>query len=558
MPELSRKEFIASALALSAGGIFSTSASGQNPPAPQDEITLDDLKAAEKLFGLTFTDAERAAALGAVRGSRRTYDALRAHPISYQIEPPLIFTPLAEPERGRIRVEAKPSGGAPKKPSRTEDMAYLSVRELGHLIRTKQVSPVELTKMYLSRINRYGDKLLCIVSATEERAIAQAEELEREIIAGKYRGPLHGIPYGLKDLFATRGYKTTWGSEPHKDQYFDFDAAVVERLDKAGAILVAKTSVGALAQGDLWFKGRTKNPWNPARGSSGSSAGSSAGVAAGLFGFGIGTETMGSLMSPSLECRVTGLRPTYGRISRHGGMAVSWTMDKVGPLCREAEDCALVFAAICGYDARDRTTVDRSFVYPPRIDVKKLKIGYTIGATDDPSDLSRLERDDYLKALVKLGASPKPIKFDPLLQGVNLILGIESAAAFDEFTRSDRDDLLTGSTWPNTYRQNRYPPAVEYLQAQRARTLSMRRFEEQWGDLDIVIANERGGPLLFMTNYTGHPQVLVPNGVDERGNGRGVSLFARPYQEALLVAVARALQEQFGHHRVHPKEETWG
>jgi Asp-tRNA(Asn)/Glu-tRNA(Gln) amidotransferase A subunit family amidase len=550
-PELSRQEFLKSTLIAAAAGAAGIARA--NPP--QEGITLDDLKSAEKLFGLSFTEKEREEVLAAVLQARRTYDAIRATDISYVVEPPMAFKPLAPLETVPAKVEAKASKvDGIRRPVNLEDLAYLTVRELAHLVRTRQVSPVELTEMYLRRIERYGERLLNIVTPTPERARAHAREAELEIGRGKYRGPLHGIPYGLKDLFATKGYKTTWGSEPHKDQTFDYDAAVVEKLDAAGAILVAKTSLGALAMGDVWFKGRTKNPWNEARGSSGSSAGSASGVAAGLFAFAIGTETLGSIMSPSHECRVTGLRPTYGRVSRYGGMAVSWSMDKVGPICREAEDCALVLAALCGADPRDRTAVDRSFVWTgPPVDLKRIKIGYLIGAREDLNDLSRLEQDDYLKTLVALGAKPRPVKFDPLPAGVNLILGVEAAAAFDEFTRSERIGLLTNSAWPLTYRQNRYVPAVEYLRAQRLRSIAMRRFDEQWGDLDVVVANERGAALLVTTNYTGHPQVLVPNGVDGNGNARSISFFGKPYQEALILGVAKLYQQATGVYRRHPE-----
>lgn len=552
-PRLSRKEFIASAAALAAGGLLGSPARAQET----SDITLEDLKSAEKLFGLTFTDEERAAVLSAVRSSRRSYEALRALNISYQVEPPTIFRPLAD-QASEGRATFSPRAARAPQPKATESLAHATISELRALLDRKQVSPVELTKMYLDRIGRYGDKLLNIVSVLEDRAMKAARKAESELMSGKRRGVLHGIPYGLKDLFATKGDLTTWGSEPHREQRFDYDAAVVERLEQAGAVLVAKTSLGSLAMGDVWFKGRTKNPWNIERGSSGSSAGSASGVAAGLFAFAIGTETMGSIMSPSHECRVTGLRPTYGRVSRYGGMAVSWTMDKVGPICRTAEDCMLVLNAIAGADPRDPSSVSSRLDWPPRLDLSKAQVGYLIGQSDDPSDKSRLDKDDYLKLLVREGVKLRPVKFDPLPTGVNMILGIEAAAAFDDFTRSERDDLLKNSTWPTFYRQNRYTPAVEYLQAQRARTIAMRRFQEQWTDLAAVVANERGGPLLFLTNYTGHPQILVPNGVDERGVSRSVSFFARPYQEGVAAYLARLLQDATQQYRRHPDDSAFG
>ncbi|MCH8274221.1 MAG: amidase [Armatimonadetes bacterium] len=535
---------------VAAAGTAIPAATRQQEP---DEVTEADLKALEKIAGLEFSDEEREAVLRSVRQARGGYESLRELSIDYTVEPPTAFLPSSGMSNGKAEVAVRPTPlNGFRRPPGDEQLAFLSVRELGHLVKTKQISSVELTRTYLDRLKRYGEKLLCVVTLTEELAMKQAERADREIASGRYRGPLHGIPYGIKDLFAVTGYPTTWGSEPHKEQQFDYDAAVVERLEEAGAILVAKLSMGALAQGDVWFNGRTKNPWNPEQGSSGSSAGSSAATAAGLVAFSIGTETLGSIVSPSHRCRVTGLRPTYGRVSRYGAMAVSWTMDKIGPICREAEDCALVFAAIAGADRRDKSSVDRPFQWRPHDNLAKMKIGYLIAPDADPNDRSPLQEQEHLKLLAELGANLYPIQFERTYPGVSVILGVEAAAAFDAFTRSDAIDKLKNSAWPRTYRSNRYIPAVEYLRAQRARTLMMRSFEKRLEGFDLVVTQDRGSYTLFITNLTGHPQVLVPNGVNERGSGRSISFVGPLYKEDVILNAARVYQNATGHHKKHP------
>jgi Asp-tRNA(Asn)/Glu-tRNA(Gln) amidotransferase A subunit family amidase len=549
LPRLSRKEFLLSAAASLAlarqSGASSLQAGGQTPQG--SDITLDDLKSLEKIAGIQFTDEERASVLQAVRSSRGSFEAIRAVPIDNQAAPPTPFKPQGRmPKAGEdVSVRPTPVRGL-KVPASKDDIAFLSTRELGHLIRTKQISPVELTRLYLDRLQRYGDKLLCLVTLTEELALKEARTAEDEAMRGRFRGPLHGIPYGLKDLFAVPGYPTTWGSEPHKNQRIEVESAAYQRLREAGAVLVAKLSMGALAQGDVWFKGRTKNPWNLQQGSSGSSAGSACAAAAGLVGFAIGTETLGSIMSPSHQCRVSGLRPTFGRVSRHGAMCLSYTMDKVGPICRSIEDCSLVFAAICGADPRDDASMTMPFAWNPRLDLKRLKIGYSIGQNDDPADLSRLEKDDYLKALVAIGLKPVPIKLSGPPRGATSVLAVESAAAFDAFTRGEAIRQLTNSAWPHTFRSNRYVPAVEYLAAQRARRHVMERFEQELGDYDLIVLNERGGGALTVTNLTGHPQALVPLKCDEQGRQRSSSVIGRLYEEDRVLALAHAIQLKVG------------
>jgi Asp-tRNA(Asn)/Glu-tRNA(Gln) amidotransferase A subunit family amidase len=557
---MTRKELLTSALAVAVaataaqaeGGlpakeaVATEAAPGAATIAAADEtITSAELAAAEKIAGIELSAEQRTAILPGVRGLAKSFVALRTDPIPYTAEPATHFTPLGGGSRESFRVHATASSpGRIKRHGLTDDqIAFLSVRELSYLVRSRHISPVELTRLYLDRLERYGGKLLCVITGTDELALRQAERAEAEIAAGLYRGPLHGIPYGIKDLFATRGIPTTWGAEPYEHQVFDYNAHVVDRLEEEGAILVAKLSMGALAMDDHWFRGKTKNPWNPQEGSSGSSAGSASATAAGLVGFSIGTETLGSIVSPSNRCRVTGLRPTYGRVSRYGAMGLSYTMDKVGPICREVEDCALVFAAICGKDQNDPTTVNRSFLWRPRVDYRRLKIGFLVGPQANLKDTAAMDKEVFVQQLRKRGAAVRPVKFTPGSQALITILEVEAASAFDALTRSGDLDTISSSAWPASFRTHRFVPAVEYLQAQRIRSLTMKRFEAEFGDLDMFLAYGIGGYSLSLTNATGHPQVLIPYGVNERGQSSSVSLIGRLYQEDRLLAVAKTLQD---------------
>jgi Asp-tRNA(Asn)/Glu-tRNA(Gln) amidotransferase A subunit family amidase len=545
---LTRKEFVTSMVLAAASTALPTGLQTPAAKKPGDDITLDDLKAVEKLAGIEYTDAERKALLEEVKSFRRGYETVRAEPITYMTEPRTVFTPLGGgslPD-SRVRV-ATTRTSISRQGMSAEQIAFLSLRQLAHLVKTRQITSKDLTTIYLDRLKRYGPPLQCVVTLTEELAMRQAERADREIAAGRYRGPLHGIPYGIKDLFATKGIRTTWGAEPYKDQVPDYDATVVQRLEQAGAVLVAKLTMGALALGDVWFGGVTKNPWNPKQGSSGSSAGSGSATAAGLVGFAIGTETLGSITSPSVRCRVTGLRPTYGRISRFGGMALSYTMDKVGPMCREVEDCALVFAALCGADPKDPSSVSRPFDYRPRRDLRGARIGYVEGKTS--IDVSK---DPFLENLRRLGAELRPVKFTPVPEGMINILDVECGSAFDEFTRGELIDQLKNSPWPVTFRASRYVPAVEYLQAQRARTLLMERFERELGDLDAYVESGIGSTIVH-TNLTGHPQIVIPQGDDGKGNSVARSIIGRLYKEDRLLQIARLAQEGSDFHRQHPR-----
>lgn len=546
---LTRKQFLRSILVSGAGTALPLQAlaGGQE----SDQISLDDLKAMEKLMGVSFTDEERKAILSEVRSKRAGYESVRKLGIDYRNEPRTIFSPIGELKTGGSRAVSRKYQLDAANMSE-DDIAFSSVAALGQMIKAGKLSPVRLTEIYLDRLKRYGDKLLCVVNLTEERAKKEAAAAEREIRAGHYRGPLHGIPFGIKDLFAAAGYPTTWGANVFEHRIFDYDASVLHRLNEAGAILVAKLSNGTFALGDVWFKGTTKNPFNLTQGSSGSSAGSASATAAGLVAFAIGTETLGSIMSPSTRCRVTGLRPTYGRVSRYGGMALSYTMDKVGPICRSVEDCALVFSQINGSDPEDPSAVSSAFNYGPVKSLKGISVGYPVGASADLNDLSRIDRDPALAALKKLGANVKPAKFSNVPNGVLEILDVESASAFDEFTRSEDIRHLNTSPWPNTFRAARYVPAVEYLQAQRARAKMMEQFEKERASFDLIVAGGIGGVLLQITNLTGTPQVCIPWGADASNNSIAVSLIGRNYEDDKLCQVADLLQQTAEFHHLRP------
>jgi Asp-tRNA(Asn)/Glu-tRNA(Gln) amidotransferase A subunit family amidase len=415
--------------------------------------------------------------------------------------------------------------------------------------------------MYLARMKKYGPKLLCLVTLTESLALEQAAAADREIRAGHYRGPLHGIPYGVKDLFDTKGIPTTWGAEPFQNRVPNEDATVVERLNKAGAVLVAKLSMGALAQGDLWFQGRTKNPWNLEQGSSGSSAGSASATAAGLVGFSLGTETLGSIVSPSTQCGTAGLRPTYGRISRHGAMALSWTMDKIGPICRGVEDLALVLHAVAGTDGKDRSVGTDPFHWEPHRPLSSMKIGVLQSAFDRFQGPNKALYDQAVADLKKAGMEMKPVEFQEDMQTIRFLLEAEGAAAFDDITRDGQVRTLKGQSpqdWPNSFRSSRLIPAVEYIRAQRARTLLVEKFEAFIRDWDVIVIPSQS--LLTTTNLTGNPQVVVKCGFTDatlqNGNKtpvpRTIGFLGRIYDEGAPLRVALAYEKATEWHAKHP------
>ena len=531
------------------------------PSCEESPVSRADIDKAERIIGVRFTDAEKDSMLSDLVESLESYAALREVDIANSVPPALRFEPM--PVGREFERTVKPPAYSPASfvslPEDREELAFYSVRELSELIKTKKITSLELTRFYLDRLEKHGPQLECVITLTEELALEQAKRADREIAEGKYRGPLHGIPYGAKDLLAVRGYKTTWGAMPYKDQVIDENATVIEKLEEAGAVLVAKLTLGALAWGDVWFDGKTRNPWNLDQGSSGSSAGSASATAAGLVAFSIGTETWGSIVSPATRCGVTGLRPTYGRVSRTGAMALSWTMDKIGPICRTVEDCALVFDAIRGPDGIDQTLVDLPFNYDHRIDLKDVRIGYLKELFDEEypfreTDLATLDK------LRRLGADLVPVTLpDYPIEALAFILSAEAAAAFDELSRSGRDDEMVRqvrNAWPNVFRTSRFIPAVEYIQANRIRYMIIQDMEHM--GVDLYVAPSFGGNNLLLTNLTGHPCVVLPNGFDEDGCPVSISFMGRLYDEATLLAVAKAYQDATDFHEKHPPLFTPG
>jgi len=543
-------------------------------PTPAPRITKEMMHQAEKLIGIELTDAQEAMALGGVNRNLDSYETVRKIDIPLDTEPAIAFHPTRAKKELYVPKTKFRFGKVELPQFKTvEDLAFASVPQLAELIRTRRISSTELTKMYLDRLKRYGPKLLCVVTLTEELALKQAAAADAEIKRGKYRGPLHGIPWGAKDLFATKGIKTTWGAEPYRDQVIDYDSTVVERLTEAGAVLVAKLSMGALAQGGRWFAGMTRNPWQPEEtqtGSSGSSAGPASATAAGLVGFSIGTETLGSIVSPSSRCGVTGLRPTYGRVSRYGAMGLSWTMDKIGPICRGVEDCAAALHAIYGPDGKDITVGDAPFNWNPDTNISTLRIGYLKTEFDGPTtppaneqqrtqaEQRRAVYKTALEALEKAGAKLTPIELPKFSAGsLRFILSAEAATAFDDITRDGRVNQLSGQSpgdWPNTFRTSRFIPAVEYLRAQRARTLLMREMEKLMAQWDVFVSPAPGSASLLVTNLTGHPAAVLPCGFV---NDLPVAIMftGGVYDEVSALRVALAFERATKWHTMHPKME---
>jgi len=523
-------------------------------------ITTKDIASVEKVIGLKFTSKERKMMLDGARRNRSKFEELRKVSVQNSVPPALLFNPVIpgmniEKDRKPLRI-SKASGI--QVPSNFEDLAFYPITELAQLIKSRKITSTQLTQLYLERLKKYGPRLECVITLTEELALAQAKRADKEIASGRYRGPLHGIPWGAKDLLSTKGIKTTWGAMPYKGQIIDVNATVVKRLEEAGAVLVAKLTMGALAMGDVWFGGKTKNPWNQKQGSSGSSAGSAATTAAGLVGFSIGTETWGSILSPSTRCGVTGLRPTFGRVSRYGAMALSWSMDKIGPICRSVEDCSLVFNAIYGPDGKDLTVANLPFNWDPSLDLKDIRIGY-LKKMFERKYRNKKNDEASLEALRSLGVGLVPIDLPDLpVRSLSFILSAEAAAAFDELTRSNRDDLLVRQgrgAWPNSFRQARLIPAVEYIQANRVRTLLMEEMTKKMKGIDVYVAPTSGGNNLLLTNLTGHPAVVVPNGFDEKESPRSISFIGNLFEEAKTLRVAKAFQDVTDFHRKHPDLE---
>lgn len=528
----------------------------------QDTLSPKDIPAAARLLDLSFTTKEIDTMYAGVKENLEVYRMMHKQSLGNSMPMSLWQNPVLPGMKFDEKQEAL-NWNYPAKlkvPADKNELAYYSILELASLIKTKKISATELTKFFIERIKKYGDSLQCVISLTEEIAMQQAAQADAEIAAGRYKGPLHGIPYGLKDLFAVKGTKTTWGAAPYKDQVIDEDAYVYERLKEAGAVLVAKFTLGALAMGDYWYGGRTKNPWNTKYGSSGSSAGSTAATVAGLVPFAIGTETWGSIISPSSTCGATGLRPTFGSISRTGAMTLSWSLDKVGPICRSAEDAAVVFAYIHGTDGYDMSAVNKPFNYKSKTDIRKLKIGYAKNYFDKLTDTSRNEWK-VLETYRQMGVTLIPVDFPDSgvykFNMMDIVISAECAAAFDEFTRNDIDDQMTQqgkNDWPNSFRVARLMSAVEYINANRHRYQLMQKVNEVINRLDVLICPTRGsGNQGAITNLTGHPALCMPTGFDKRQNlPTSITLIGRLYDEAAILAAGKAYQDQTNWENMHP------
>ena len=519
------------------------------------EISKNDIISSEKILGIEFSSSERDSLINTVARRLGQYKALREIDIPNNISFPLFYDPLPigmKISQGKDNFQFRDIKTL--RPDNLEKCAFMTIPQLAYLIRTKQVSSEELTRMYLDRLKRYQNDLQCVVTLTEELAIEQARKADLEISNGKYLGLLHGIPWGAKDLLSVPNYKTTWGAVPFKDQIIDEKGTVVKKLEEAGAVLVAKLTLGALAWGDVWFGGKTKNPWNLEQGSSGSSAGPGSATSAGLVGFSIGSETWGSIVSPSTRNGVTGLRPSFGTVSRSGAMALSWTMDKLGPMTRSVEGAAIVFETIRGKDNIDRTVKDIQFKYPKVEDLKKLRIGYIASAFND-SVVSENDKASF-EIIQSLGLNLIPIELPNFPTGsLSFILQAEAAAAFDELTRTNQDDLMVRqikNAWPNVFREARFIPAVEYINANRARSLLNQEMANLMEKVDVYLIPSYYGDNLLRTNLTGHPCVVVPNGFNDKGSPTSISFIGNLYHDGNVLAVAKAFQEASDWHKKYP------
>ncbi len=585
-----RRKFLAHFSALGLGGTLLPGvlwAEMQQSGAQQ--VTPDMLKGALALSGLNFSDDDQKAMLRGVNQNLTRYADIRAIPIPNDVSPPFHFSALVPGMTvNRTRQPFRISTPAVKRPANLEDVAFWPVVQLAQLLKTRQVTSTELTRMYLARLHRYNATLNCAVTILDDVALEQAKQADAAIAAGKYKGPLHGIPWGAKDIIAVKGYKTTWGSGAYQDQVIDSDASIVEMLRDAGAVLMAKLATGELAQGDRWFGGQTKNPWNPSEGSGGSSAGPGSATAAGLVGFSIGTETSGSILGPSSRCGVTGLRPTLGRISRYGVMALSWTQDRLGPMCRYAEDCALVMSVIAKPDNRDMSVVDLPFNWNAQMDIKTVRVGYLKTAFEENADpVGKKNQQQTVDTLTSLGVKLVPVEVPQFTTDVSAI-NVESGTFFDELMRSGGDKKLTNPGRASGWRSGRMIPAVEYLQSQRVRMMMMMKLAEATAHVDVYLAPGNGGGAAgggrggrggagaaagadtggdaqyasrrqttaqrhsAMANLATYPAVAVPNGFNAAGSPTSITFFARPFGESELLAVVTAYQDASGFHLKHP------
>jgi len=566
-PSFDRRKFLAvsgSSLGLLAVGCNPKPESQPEVKAPSvSDISQKTPRDIEELLELEYTEAEWNQLLGSWEDRLENLRAIRSFNHPNSLAPAQVFDPRLPGNRYktsdslfRLTAKTRPL------PDNSEDIAFAHLSDLAHWVQTQQITSVELTELYLDRIQTFGAKLECFITLTADLAREQARQADTEIQRGQHRGLLHGLPYGLKDLFDTKGTHTTWGAGPYRDRIPESDAHIVQKLREAGAVLLGKTSCGAIAYGDIWFDGVTRNPWDVREGSSGSSAGSASATAAGLVAFSIGTETLGSIISPSVRCGATGLRPTFGRVGRTGGMTLCWSLDKIGPICRSVEDTAIVMQVINGYDAQDPGSIASEFDYDGNLDLSKLRVGYDPQHFDD-ADSSSLN-DTALEAARAAGVQLKEISL-PIAdsRGLMIQLQVEAAAAFEELTQSDRDDELrwqTDRAWPNSWRQARLIPATDYIQADRLRRQFMHEMQTVFEEVDVIIGNNFAGRLLQITNFTGHPQLSLRIGFEEReirpafeetsvAEGEqgifpvSIGLWGPLFGEGQMLALGRALEE---------------
>lgn len=567
--EINRRRFIGYFTAL---GLGATILPETLTCTAQDNLTITSemVASAARIAGVQFSEEELekiAEDLSGKRGFVSQYEMMREAKLGNGVYPSIVFNPMPPGFKiPTIQRSISFSTVSVIRPETDDDLAFLPITHLAELVKTQQITATELTKFCIARLKKYDPVLFCVVTLTEDLALKQAKKADEEIAAGLYRGPLHGIPYGLKDLFSVTGYRTTWGALPFQNQELDIDATVYTKLSEAGAILVAKLASGALASGANWFKGTTRNPWNPKLNAYGSSCGPASAVAAGLVGFAIGTETAGSITSPAAACGLSGLRPSFGRISRYGCMALTWTMDKVGPLCRSAEDCAVVFNVLVGPDEKDNTLIDVPFNWDGSTDLSGLRIGLwnRMVEREDPVDedheltgerfrYSEKMDTEAVSVLKSLGAKVVPLNLPEMPSYIfSILFNVESSAAFDELMRSGRVDMMKkppeNSSYPSSLRLGRFIPGVEYLQANRIRTRLIRDFHESIKEFDLLIGSD-----IYLTNLTGHPEMSVPHGFYKEGLPTTLRFTGKLFGETEMLKVAHAFQSRTDYHLKHPR-----
>lgn len=520
-----------------------------------------DVKRAERLFGLSFSNDDIDTILPYLQRNLEGYDSMRQFSLDREVMPAVLFNPVPQNFKypqgtGQVSLEETIDFEAPQD---LDSLCFYPVWKLAHLIRNQKISSTELTQHYLSRIKKYDKTLKAFITITEDLALEQAEKADQELAQGLYRGPLHGIPYGLKDLIAVKGYPTTWGATPFQNQQIDYSATVAIRLRKAGAVLLGKLSSGALARGDVWFGGQTVCPWDTLIGASGSSAGSAAATAAGLVGFSLGTETMGSIMMPSARNGVTGLRPSFGTVSRQGVMTLAWSMDKIGPICRDALDCTLVYDVIHGYDPADPASNQTPLIFDQSRQLSDFRIGILTSEfeEDTTSGAENLRKILVFFDSINIPFVDKKLPDEMPFNAFDIILRSESGAFFDELIRSPEIDAMVQQdqrSRANSLRQSRFIPAAEYLQANRFRTVLINEMHQIFHDIDLLISPPAAENQLSISNLCGIPSLSLPTGLDSLGHPTSMTVLADLYQEGVLLEFGQALQRETSFHKRIPPD----